>query len=1572
MINEFLIIDSAENEDDLDRQWSEWNQQTHANRKRSNNTCLSKYGMTNLDRYEHFKSKFNKQPIDPVTTEDPEVSGDNQDSGTGDDSVQEGATNNFTVRRLTKQDYKEVAVLDGKYKSTVRDALDEENYKKLKMLAYGVLSNNKLIGYCIVRGDTDRFPPEIKEHKDFNETSFMLTDVYVLPEYRGQGAATKLITEAIKLHPDVKNNHVFLIVHDKKLYEFYKKSGFKVIDDYMMIKESGSFQESELLYPEYNPSITTDEALQQGGFYDCHGVWNNIMKVPSDPKRIYRGRVECLIIKKGEVYLCKRPTDEYRLPGGSFEIKNDNVEQCYNECKEEARILIKNTKFTGITYTRTYTHPADWARDLPVQWTGQYIEVYVADFDRYYNGQIDRNDKDEDMYNNGRFYNIDEIYGILRDEHKKAIDIFVRKITIKESSNQSNHLYFLSEENKDGQLLSPRVPDNYLTKNGYEDNKTSRVCFAPSINKALIGLSNNLKGKKLYVHIPKRGDNYNVYKPSIKEVPDANITGEVWIKEDVKIECIGCIDVTNANDTSYSYTYGDNNTAKLYSWNWKWEDQYIKEDTQDGVEVVGGADHINTDQIAPSPLNSVTNEMYNAAREWSGRSNIKMILERYDLDALEREYNDFMLQTYYHRKISNQESIRIFGFNNLVHYQYLKSKLLERDKTNVQVDDVVDSNDNTETTISECTIPSNLKKKMDIIKEELSYTYDKIIVHNMLDDLWRENAKFSDKAIVKNFIKEVFDYMEGNYQECNLLPYYSPRDMDELGVFNEDPEDNFYKVPSNWAEYEWYDLYTRTGDAGEWWYEQTHRAYGEMIKNLSNENKQRVLELGWNPELPFTIDIIKETSKLTKEKLDKRYNVEVIDITESLKDLDDYQEVPYIPKNINLYRLNTDMSYDIDAEHTTGRIFTDYNGNYAAHISIYNNDIVGIGSCYKGPELLLDLIDWAIREKGVNRCYCSRTYITLKRVLKLKDFIQIDTNKNGIIIYALPETDNPGTILTQGDLVKYVTPEIEHKASAYKAKEILANMLNDNGWQGYSQYKNCFELRDVESDDGMYIFAKWDISSLDDSQVGVFFDILSNIISNIIAKLNGFIIDDVNRSKTYGFLGTYPNSTLSEAVMPAKIRNTLKDSNFGLPKERKYPLNDESHVRSAIKFFNYVDEKNEPELAKNIIKKINKYGMEVHIGEGNRFSKYYSTTHEATKSKEKLLPVYIVTCYTASAFGMAIQKFTGSLYSHAALGFDETLNKLYSFNVAHSDGKNGGLSLESIQQYVKDNDNADLNVSVVYLKEKDHRKLQERLDMYLKNAEKTSYNFRNIFNIVVNKAEDGSEQFSMVCSQFVDSMFKAINVDLTNKPSNLVTPGDLSIINNPKVYKIYEGKAKGYNPKKTEIILHKLIGSAQAIKESVFIRNARIGRYFAIPIFEAKELPIGFDDSGALLIKNYKNIDYNVEYSRSNKLLKSYKVNKNYEAMKYELCKLWFINTVLLKKIEVAKNKEEKETLIKIRAKIMNDFTIYLNEVNKNVSGFNFSEYYEQTPFSDTVIKISGSTLKYSAQYLKAAIKSII
>ena len=42
---------------------------------------------------------------------------------------------------------------------------------------------------------------------------------------------------------------------------------------------------------------------------------------------------------------------------------------------------------------------------------------------------------------------------------------------------------------------------------------------------------------------------------------------------------------------------------------------------------------------------------------------------------------------------------------------------------------------------------------------------------------------------------------------------------------------------------------------------------------------------------------------------------------------------------------------------------------------------------------------------------------------------------------------------------------------------------------------------------------------------------------------------------------------IMEAELSAEERNELKASQFGLPEERKFPLIDDKHVRSAISYF---------------------------------------------------------------------------------------------------------------------------------------------------------------------------------------------------------------------------------------------------------------------------------------------------------------------------------------------------------------------------------------------------------------------
>lgn len=91
---------------------------------------------------------------------------------------------------------------------------------------------------------------------------------------------------------------------------------------------------------------------------------------------------------------------------------------------------------------------------------------------------------------------------------------------------------------------------------------------------------------------------------------------------------------------------------------------------------------------------------------------------------------------------------------------------------------------------------------------------------------------------------------------------------------------------------------------------------------------------------------------------------------------------------------------------------------------------------------------------------------------------------------------------------------------------------------------------------------------------------------------------------------------MDEAVMRARKRNSLPDDAFGLPKVRKFPLNDEKHVQLAVQMFKHCPEKDRPTLAANIRKAAAKFKMDLNVGKDSTAGKYMneSSVGEAINS----------------------------------------------------------------------------------------------------------------------------------------------------------------------------------------------------------------------------------------------------------------------------------------------------------------------------------------------------------------------
>ena len=347
-------------------------------------------------------------------------------------------------------------------------------------------------------------------------------------------------------------------------------------------------------------------------------------------------------------------------------------------------------------------------------------------------------------------------------------------------------------------------------------------------------------------------------------------------------------------------------------------------------------------------------------------------------------------------------------------------------------------------------------------------------------------------------------------------------------------------------------------------------------------------------------------------------------------------------------------------------------------------------------------------------------------------------------------------------------------------------------------------------------------------------------------------------------------------------------------------------------------------------------------------------------------PVYIVFTESKSLFGKAIKKFGFGDISHVAVAFDEKLEHMYSFS-----SENNGFGIEKLSNCVHV---TNLKVFCIFVDNIKYNKLKSTIDNFIRNADKTTYNYTGVINIALHRffkrfriSYSNKMNMTMFCSQFVDSLFKSAGINInTNKKSTNTSPHDFyNSVDYKKniIYKLYDGTREAYKYLSIRNLINRIANKIEMYKEE-FLNDSE----YTFVITETKDFPVQFDVSGNLLISSSKNIDninFEEEYNFSHKLLLIYSKNKQYEAMKGELCKLWFLNNIIERRIYSKNHKD----LYKVRARILNDFNKYLQEVIENDKSFDFTEYYSHSPYNDNTIRIRSSTLKYTAKYIKDLIK---
>lgn len=137
-------------------------------------------------------------------------------------------------------------------------------------------------------------------------------------------------------------------------------------------------------------------------------------------------------------------------------------------------------------------------------------------------------------------------------------------------------LFHISSKNLDGRVLTPKIPNNILTKLGVENNTIPRVSFALDVKHAILAIGYNRikKGSKiLNAYEPENYRNiklrHSEYLTANGYVPDADETQETWVLNSVKLKYAGKIKIIKQAKEFVRIKLPGNQEIKNYYWEYK-------------------------------------------------------------------------------------------------------------------------------------------------------------------------------------------------------------------------------------------------------------------------------------------------------------------------------------------------------------------------------------------------------------------------------------------------------------------------------------------------------------------------------------------------------------------------------------------------------------------------------------------------------------------------------------------------------------------------------------------------------------------------------------------------------------------------------------------------------------------------------------------------------------------------------------------------------------------------------------------------------------------------------------------
>lgn len=260
--------------------------------------------------------------------------------------------------------------------------------------------------------------------------------------------------------------------------------------------------------------------------------------------------------------------------------------------------------------------------------------------------------------------------------------------------------------------------------------------------------------------------------------------------------------------------------------------------------------------------------------------------------------------------------------------------------------------------------------------------------------------------------------------------------------------------------------------------------------------------------------------------------------------------------------------------------------------------------------------------------------------------------------------------------------------------------------------------------------------------------------------------------------------------------------------------------------------------------------------------------------------VYVVLFSNDSIVSKLIRMWTKSDFSYCAIGFDKTLENIYSFAKDREDTTKNrvGFVRDNIKNY------PDLNIKVyaIAIPFKYVYRLKKVFTEYIAHKMETSYNTLAILSIVINKQlrklNEHFDKYSIICSQFVYTALSMCNIQLgINKVSYQVSPKDIDMTLDVKKnvidstecrisdydYKKFYRSVKG-NIHSKDIILDEsdlsVVMNEEFSSEELPVDNTEIQKSYIVPVEIDNDILLKLQDlenSGLIVmladLQNYKN-----------------------------------------------------------------------------------------------------------------------